>query len=314
MYRPKPEVFKAGNIYAAAQPTSGQGGTVRRVSVMSADDEQRMVRRKEMLAAKRAQEMPPQKIKLVYSKNNKAITVNKKGEGKIAKLSAWDLVNEELRRRQKENMKVPVSDGVAEYIVKEACGDGEDASKQAGCPGEKGVNNSQVQVADEELIEVVGKVVGGGDGQEFEFDEEEIVVEDELLHNDQGGVDQVIDVGTGSVFGGDIIKEASGEKDAKCNAGAAVEKQGEQMESSPEIAERSVSPIIMSSRKKACLSSSSSTPSKTTSPSSSTPRAIYGFNTPSPSLERKSRALSSLIRSRERKVQFQTLLLSVYKF
>ena len=82
MYRPKPESRRPGNIFVP-QPTSGLGGTVRRVSVMSADDERRMAIRKETLAAKRAQ-MPPQKIKLVYNRN-KSDTANK---GEVLKKSA----------------------------------------------------------------------------------------------------------------------------------------------------------------------------------------------------------------------------------
>jgi len=339
-YRPKPESRKASNIIFPPQPTSGQGGSVRRVSVMSADDERRMAVRKEMLAAKRAQ-MPPQKVKLVYNRN-KSNTVNKEEvRNKIAKLSA-DVINEELQKRQQMNMKIPTGEGVVKDIVKEAC-DGVEASKKWGTPGEKGINNSQVSIGDGELIKVVGKVVGVGNGerQEFEFDEEVIEVEDELL-----GVDQGSDIG--KVVGDDIVKESSGEGE-QSNPGATMEKQGMQTECRPEVAERSVSPIIMSRGKKARLSSPSSTPSKAASPSStpskaaspsstpskaislsstpskaaspsSTPSKVtspgstpskaasrsstpttYGFDTPSPSLERKSRVLASLIMSDERK-------------
>ena len=286
---------------------------------MSADDERRMAIRMETLAAKRAQ-MPPQKIKLVYSRN-KSNTANKEEVQKIAKLSARDVVNEELRKRQQMNMKIPTGEGVVEDIGKEACGGG-DASKQSGSSDEKGENNSQVRVDHGELIEVVGRVVGVGKGQEFEFDREAIKVL---------GVNQGSDVG--KVVGDDIVKKESGNGE-KSNAGATVEKQGRQPESSPEIAERSVSPIIMSRGKKARLSSNSSTPSKATSPSSTpsnatspisipskatTPISIpskatspsstptHGFDTPSPSLERKSRVLSSLIMNDERKVHFQIL-------
>jgi len=298
-YRTKPESRKASNIFRP-QPTSGQGGSVRRVSVMSADDERRMAVRKEMLAAKRAQ-MPPQKVKLVYNRN-KSNTVNKEEvRNKIAKLSA-DVINEELQKRQQMNMKIPTGEGVVKDIVKEAC-DGVEASKKWGTPGEKGINNSQVSIGDGELIKVVGKVVGVGNGerQEFEFDEEVIEVEDELL-----GVDQGSDIG--KVVGGDIVEESSGEGE-QSNPGATMEKQGMQTECRPEVAERSVSPIIMSRGKKARLSSPSSTPSKAASPSSTPSKAAsrsstpttYGFDTPSPSLERKSRVLASLIMSDERK-------------
>lgn len=286
---------------------------------MSADDERRMAIRMETLAAKRAQ-MPPQKIKLVYSRN-KSNTANKEEVQKIVKLSARDVVNEELRKRQQMNMKIPTGEGVVEDIGKEACGGG-DASKQSGSSDEKGENNSQVRVDHGELIEVVGRVVGVGKGQEFEFDREAMKVL---------GVNQGSDVG--KVVGDAIVKKESGNGE-KSNAGATVEKQGRQPESSPEIAERSVSPIIMSRGKKARLSSNSSTPSKATSPSSTpsnatspisipskatTPISIpskatspsstptHGFDTPSPSLERKSRVLSSLIMNDERKVHFQIL-------
>ena len=276
---------------------------------MSADDERRMAIRMETLAAKRAQ-MPPQKIKLVYSRN-KSNTANKEEVQKIAKLSARDVVNEELRKRQQMNMKIPTGEGVVEDIVKEACGGG-DASKQSGSSDEKGENNSQVRVDHGELIEVVGRVVGVGKGQEFEFDREAMKVL---------GVNQGSDVG--KVVGDAIVKKESGNGE-KSNAGATVEKQGRQPESSPEIAERSVSPIIMSRGKKARLSSNSSTPSNATSPISipskaTTPISIpskatspsstptHGFDTPSPSLERKSRVLSSLIMNDERKVHFQIL-------
>ena len=271
---------------------------------MSADDERRMAIRMETLAAKRAQ-MPPQKIKLVYSRN-KSNTANKEEVQKIVKLSARDVVNEELRKRQQMNMKIPTGEGVVEDIGKEACGGG-DASKQSGSSDEKGENNSQVRVDHGELIEVVGRVVGVGKGQEFEFDREAMKVL---------GVNQGSDVG--KVVGDAIVKKESGNGE-KSNAGATVEKQGRQPESSPEIAERSVSPIIMSRGKKARLSSNSSTPSKATSPISipskaTTPISIpskatspsstptHGFDTPSPSLERKSRVLASLIMSDERKV------------
>ena len=256
---------------------------------MSSDDEKRMAMRQEMLAARRAQQMPPpQKIKLVYNRNQKPNAANK-GKEKIVKLSAWDVVNEELRRRQQMNMKVPTSHRVVEDIVKEAVAGG-DVSKQVESFEEKVGNNLQARIDDEELIEVVGKVVGEGEEREFEFDDEAIVVEDELLGNGQGEVDQGSDVG--SVVGVDIVKEASGEGE-KSNVGdTVVEKQGELTESSPEIAERSVSPIIMSSRKKA-----KSTPTK----------ATYGFSTPSPTLERRSRAISSLIKSNEEKVHLHTI-------
>ena len=101
MYRPKPGEALNGNIYRAqatsrqrgtraqatigqggtrVQATTGQGGTVRRVSVMSSDDEKRMAMRQEMLAARRAQQMPPQKIKLVYNRNQKRNADNKGSE------------------------------------------------------------------------------------------------------------------------------------------------------------------------------------------------------------------------------------------
>ena len=296
------------------QATTGQGGTVRRVSVMSSDDEKRMAMRQEMLAARRAQQMPPQKIKLVYNRNQKPDTVNK-GSEKIVKLSAWDAVNEELRRRQQMNMKVPKGPEVVEDIVKEAVAGG-DVSKQVENSEERDGNNSQARVDVEELIEVVGKVVGVGEGQEFEFDDQAIVVEDELLGNGgQGEVDQGSDVG--SVVGQDAVKEATGEGEKSSVGKAVVEKQGEPTESSPEIAERSLSPIIMSSRKKARLSSPKSTPLKATLQRSTPPKVTYGINTPSPTLERRSsaappehllrRAISSLIRSNEEKVHLHDI-------
>ena len=171
IYRPKPESMKAGNILAP-QPTSGQGGTVRRVSVMSADDERRMAMRKEMLAAKRAQ-MPPEKIKLVYKKPNSANEEDKK----IVKLSAWDVSNEEIEKRKKCNMNVPTAPGLMEVIVKDACGDG-DVVKQSESSDEKDVNSSQVRVGDGEVIEMVGKVVGVVERQEVEFDKEAVVEDD----------------------------------------------------------------------------------------------------------------------------------------
>ena len=246
-YRPMPESLKAGNILAP-QPTSRQGGTVRRVSVMSADDERRMAMRKEMLAAKRAQ-MPPQKIKLVYTKPNIANEKDKK----IAKLGmSWDVVNEEIRKRQKFNMNVPTSAGLVEVLVN---GDG-DVAKQSESSDEKDVNNSQ---GDGEVIEMVGKMVGVVERQEVEFDEE-AVVEDELL---------AIDVA--KLVGGDTVKEASGKGETSCS--------------------KSGTPFK--------ATSPSSSASKATSPSNTPP--TYGFTTPSPSLEKKRRALSSLIISNERK-------------
>ena len=351
-------------IFNMGQPTRGQGGTVRKVQVMSSDDEKRMAMRKEMLAAKRAQ-MPQQRIKLVYNSNNNSNMSNKGNvqQEKIApvKVNALDY-EEELRRRkqmkqnalklllEKAEKKALASKVVVKEVVKEIDKSG-DASKQVWSSGKP----KEVVTDEEELIEVVGKVVGAGEAQEFEFGEEAITVEDELLWQDLGEVLQE---------SGSAMVEDCNVKETSCTAGeTVVEKRDEHAdqeytlgcpfkvtcaelkfvhkynldvhmfkehevgempddslrpkeelvsqateqemtnekekeiglefkEPNSNIAERSLSPIIMSSRKRSSLSS----------PCSVSPKTTCGFNTPSPSLDRRSKALASVITSNQRKV------------
>ena len=209
-------------IFNMGQPTRGQGGTVRKVQVMSSDDEKRMAMRKEMLAAKRAQ-MPQQRIKLVYNSNNNSNMSNKGNvqQEKIApvKVNALDY-EEELRRRkqmkqnalklllEKAEKKALASKVVVKEVVKEIDKSG-DASKQVWSSGKP----KEVVTDEEELIEVVGKVVGAGEAQEFEFGEEAITVEDELLWQDLGEVLQE---------SGSAMVEDCNVKETSCTAGETV--------------------------------------------------------------------------------------------
>ena len=276
------------------------------------------------------------------------------------KVNALDY-EEELRRRkqmkqnalklllEKAEKKALASKVVVKEVVKEIDKSG-DASKQVWSSGKP----KEVVTDEEELIEVVGKVVGAGEAQEFEFGEEAITVEDELLGQDLGEVLQE---------SGSAMVEDCNVKETSCTAGETVaEKRDEHAdhqytlgcpfkvtcaelkfvhkynldvhmfkehevgempddslrpkeelvsqateqemtnekediglefkEPNSNIAERPLSPIIMSSRKRSSLSS----------PCSVSPKTTCGFNTPSPSLDRRSKALASVITSNQREV------------
>jgi len=137
-YRPRPDANK-GRIFAS-KPTTGNGGSLRRVKVSPGmgeeqrmgnggdkDDAQRMARRQAMMAAKRLS-VPAQKIKLVYHGNSNrksGKSNNNEAQENTTPVEARAMY-EELERRMKLKEKVatgPTCPGVGDIVCKQVSSD-----------------------------------------------------------------------------------------------------------------------------------------------------------------------------------------------